>query len=500
MIKSDWIYLLFFFAAILFAIIIAEISRRLLSWSSEATRKLVHIIVGILIATTPFIFQSKWPMVLLGVLFTFVDFIAVQKNLLKGMHGTKRHTYGTVYYPISFVILVFLLWDGHKIILVISMLIMALSDAFAAIVGENVKKPLVLKFGPETKSLQGSLTMFITTFIVVFFSLLFLPQLTEKVTSPLLMVWTAFVVGIIAMASEAVSKGGSDNLSVPLLSAFSLYFMLNNNVAELSAFTFGMLLAALVAILSWRLKFLDAGGSVTTFVLATIVFGVGRWEFSLPILAFFILSSLLSKTGKKQKKKFSFMFEKSSQRDLWQVIANGGLAGVIVIFWYFFRLDWLYILYVASLTAVTADTWGTEIGVLSKSKPRSILNFKFVQPGTSGGISVMGTFGALMGAFLIGLFAFGSVAQKPTLTFGILELVIVTLAGLFASFVDSLLGATIQAQYVCRECNKDTEKKHHCGKPSQFKSGLLWVNNDAVNILCAASGVLYSYLGFQLFL
>jgi uncharacterized protein (TIGR00297 family) len=498
MISSDWLFLLFFFLAIFIVITLAEIFRRLMFWSSEATRKLVHIFVGALIATTPFFFQSKWPMVVLGVLFTLVDFVAVKQNMLQGMHGTKRQTYGTVYYPISFVLLVLLLWDNHKLILVISMLIMALSDACAAIVGENVKKPVLLKFGPESKSLQGSLTMFGATFIVVLLSLFLLPQLATKFYSPLIIAWTAIVVGVIATASEAVSKGGSDNLSVPLLSAFALFFMLNNSVPELSAFSWGMLLAVLVAIMSYKFKFLDAGGSVTTFLLATVVFGVGRWAFSLPILTFFILSSILSKMGKKRKKSFTLIFEKSSQRDLWQVLANGALAGMVVIFWYFYKVDWLYILYVGAIAAVTADTWGTEIGVLSKSKPRSILNFKSVSPGTSGGISLMGTFGALVGAFLIGVVALVGASLNIELSFGTSELVIVTVAGLMASLVDSLLGATVQAQFYCEKCQKNTEKQNHCGEAAQFNSGLLGVNNDFVNILCAASGILFSYLGFNL--
>ena len=496
---SDWTFLFIFFAAIFLLILLAEIIRRIMHWSSEATRKLVHILVGVLVATTPFILHSKWPMVILGVLFALVDLLAVQKNLLKGMHGTKRHTYGTVYYPISFVILVLLLWDHHKLILVISMLIMALSDAFAAIVGENVKRPVILHFGPESKSLQGSITMFVATFSVVFLSLFFLQGMADQTYSSTINVWTAVVVGIIAMTSEAVSKGGSDNLSVPLLSAFSLHFMLNNNVGELSAFSLGMFLAALVAFLSYKFKFLDAGGSVTTFILATIVFGVGRWVFSLPILAFFVLSSVLSKMGLQHKKNFYSIFEKNSQRDLWQVLANGGLAGLLVISWYFYKMDWMYILYVGALTAVTADTWGTEIGVLSKSTPRSILNFQLVPPGTSGGISPLGTLGALTGAFLIGTIAYFIVPENSIGAFGASALLIVTVAGLLASLVDSLLGATIQAQFYCDLCQKDTEKKSHCGQASRFKSGFRWINNDIVNLLCAASGILFSYIGIKLF-
>lgn len=491
--NSDWLYLLVFSGALFGVVLLAELVRYLMKWSSEATRKLVHILVGILVATTPYLFESKWPMVGLGVLFVLFDFIAVKKNMLKGMHGTKRNSYGTVFYPISFVILVLLLWDHSKIILVISMLIMALSDAFAAIVGEKVSKPVVLHFGPEVKSVQGSATMFLTTFLIIFFSLLFFPHLENATLALPFILWTALVVSIIATVSEAISIQGSDNFSVPLLSAFALHFMLNSPVTDLTAFSLGMFLSLVVAVLSYKVKFLDAGGSATTFILATVVFGVGHWTFSLPILTFFVVSSILSKMGKKRKKTFLTIFEKSSQRDMWQVIANGGLAGLLVILWYFVKQDWIFVVYVASLAAVTADTWGTEIGVLSKSSPRSILTFKPVAPGTSGGVSFWGTLGATCGALLIGLV---SMAISPQLV-GFGELLIVVIAGVLASLVDSLLGATIQAQFKCAVCGKDTEKHIHCEKPTIFSRGLVWMNNDVVNIFCAASGIVFAYLGLQ---
>lgn len=484
-----------FLAALLAIVLLAELVRRMMRWSAEATRKLVHILVGLLIATTPYIFVSKWPMVFLGLLFTIIDYVAVRKNLLQGMHGTGRHTWGTVFYPISFVILVLLLWDNGRAVLVIAMLIMALSDAFAAIVGERARNPIILRLGPEVKSLQGSTAMFLTTLVILIACLMWLPFLAHRPGSFGVIFWYSILVSFVATAGEAVSKDGSDNLSVPMLSAFTLYYLLNGAPSDAVNFTLGVFLAVVVAAISFRLKFLDAGGSVTTFLLATIVFGVGRWQFSLPILAFFVLSSLLSKVGRNRKIAFVGIFEKSSRRDMWQVLANGGLAGLLVVLWYFVGGDWIYILYLGSLTAVTADTWGTELGVLTRSHPRSILTLKPVKAGTSGGISAAGTGGAMIGAAIVGVIGLLSAQQSM----GFLAFVIVSFAGLLASLVDSLLGATVQAQYACVVCGKETEKRHHCDKPSSFKSGYAWINNDVVNILCAGTGVLFAWVGLVLF-
>src|SRR5208283_4704858 len=78
---------------------------------------------------------------------------------------------GTVYYPLSFLILVLLCWDTLPQIISISILILGLSDAAAAIVGENLSSPHVYYLTSDKKSLEGSAAMFATAFLVVAFLL-----------------------------------------------------------------------------------------------------------------------------------------------------------------------------------------------------------------------------------------------------------------------------------------------------------------------------------------
>ena len=69
-----------------------------------------------------------------------------------------------------------------------------------------------------------------------------------------------------------------------------------------------------------------------------------------------------------------------------------------------------------ALAAVNADTWSTELGVLSSGRPRLITSLKPVEKGTSGGVSLVGTLAALAGAAL-GLV--GTMAALGSFEFGI---------------------------------------------------------------------------------
>jgi uncharacterized protein (TIGR00297 family) len=485
MLADDLKYLLSFFILLVGLIGAAEMMRKWLRGSQEFTRKFVHMATGVLVALSVYFIHNKWPMVALGIVFALVNYFAIEHGWLKGMHHTHRRSYGTVFYPLSFVILVLLLWDHYRLVFICAILIMALADAMAAIVGENLKQPRMFHVGFDRKSVQGSVTMFLVSMLIVFIALL----LADPLQNILIPLWTAAVVALFATACEMVSYQGSDNLTVPLGSALVLHYLLTHPVHDGWVFTLGMVLALVVALVSYRAQFLTISGTVAVFILGSMIFGIGRWPFSVPIMTFFILSSLLSKLGKNRKRKYAGLIEKGGARDLWQVAANGGLAGLVLLCWYVWPHPVWFLLFVASLAAVTADTWSTEIGMLSRHQPRFILNFRPVPPGTSGGITLLGTSGAFLGsAILAGV----STAFHPGGVVGVIgwrEFIIILFSGLFASLFDSLLGATVQAKFHCVVCGKETEKTHHCHRATEFHSGYRWVNNDVVNILAALFGV-----------
>src|SRR5262249_3152460 len=151
-----------------------------------------------------------------------------------------------------------------------------------------------------------------------------------------------------------------------------------------------------------------------------------------------------------------------------------------------------------------ADTWATELGVLSATTPRLITTGKATLPGTSGGITPLGTTAAASGAFSLGLVfsllnkhhaswalpqyrsnrvgtGLAPVQKRVLATdsrtgaspvptrFPLIEQdwtlpPIALLSGLIGSLFDSWLGATYQAMYYCPACQKETERHiHSCG-------------------------------------
>jgi uncharacterized protein (TIGR00297 family) len=259
----------------------------------------------------------------------------------------------------------------------------------------------------------------------------------------------------------------------------------------------------LIIVLKKKLFTIPSG----VFVAATlgVSFFLINPSFWLALVSFSLSSSLLTKMKTKEKRNIIIDFEKgSSQRDAHQVFANSLVPALFVIGYALFELipgltetgnmivdpfHPFFITVFASFAVHNADTWATEIGILSSRSPRMIINPKMtVQPGTSGGVTVNGLTASILGGallallyfFLILIFTFTSIfdLQLLSITF------IIIIAGLLGSVIDSIEGATIQGIYFCENCNKETESNPHprCGSKTRLHRGNRYINNDFVNL------------------
>jgi len=257
----------------------------------------------------------------------------------------------------------------------------------------------------------------------------------------------------------------------------------------------GFVLSALIAWGGYQKRSLSRSGVAGALVLGTITFGLGGWIWGLLLIAFFVSSSFLSRYREAEKEGLAEKFAKGHQRDLGQALANGGLGAILAVFYFWRPNPLLFAAFVGTMAAVNADTWGTEIGVLSPTPPRLVTNGQPVPTGTSGGVSFLGTLAALAGGLFIGLVALvlrlvESLWQTGQWAWIDLWLLFLAgLGGLAGCFFDSLLGATVQGIYYCEGCQKETESQlHRCGRETRLKRGWRWLNNDAVNFISAGVG------------
>ena len=251
-------------------------------------------------------------------------------------------------------------------------------------------------------------------------------------------------------------------------------------------FILGAAGSSLIAALAYKLRSLSRSGMWSAIIMGTSYVTLGGPLWFGVLLAFFLSSTGWSKWKRHHRKKqqAESSYAKSGRRDAWQVWANGGLglflcAGHVV--WP--NAGWVYA-FVGVMGAVNADTWATEIGALSRTAPRALLSGKPVTPGTSGGVTVLGSAAALAGAAFIGAAA-ALLAPQAAASPGVL-IAAAALAGLIGAFADSLLGATAQAMYRCSVCGSDTERAEHCGAAAVQIRGFAWMTNDAVNMASSA--------------
>jgi uncharacterized protein (TIGR00297 family) len=259
----------------------------------------------------------------------------------------------------------------------------------------------------------------------------------------------------------------------------------------------GFVLAAGVCFTAWKLGLLSRGGALAACGLGTLVFGLGGWQSAIIMLVFFTSASGLSGLFKQQKTGLREKFSKGHTRDAAQVLANGGLAGGMMVMVAIFphsEMPWLG--FAAALAAATADTWATEIGVLSTRPPRRITDGKLTSRGDSGSVSLLGLVAAFGGSALIAglVIAVWPVGSRPDALherwfWG----AVLVLAGFLGSLVDSWLGATFQTVYFCPVCCKETEQSlfHQCGATTCQIRGVQWLQNDVVNAFCTVSAVLF---------
>lgn len=216
------------YAYVVFIIVLSGKMTTALHVSQKASRKFLHAMIGNLPFVIPFFTASIYP-ALVAAPFILVTFIASPlspfKNVGKKMKGLAEiteegHHLGLVFYAVSYTVLA-LLFASKPYIIAAGILPMAYGDSAASLVGERYGRTKYKL--TATRSLEGSVAMFLTGFVCVVASLAFFSALYSFSLYDWLV--TALAVAAATTLIEALSPKGSDNLTVPAVGALTFLLL-----------------------------------------------------------------------------------------------------------------------------------------------------------------------------------------------------------------------------------------------------------------------------------
>ncbi len=215
---SDWLALAVSYVFVFAAIGIAEGMRKWRGYSTDFTRKFIHITVGMWSVGTVLLFDRWYMAIIPPASFILINYLSYRQETFKAMETGEKGNLGTVYFPLSFVLIVFLFWQQPHLV-VASLMPMTWGDAMAAVLGARYGQFRYTLWG-STRSLEGSISMFLFAFTATFLVLWLFPPLGFGIS-----LLYALIVSVVTTLVEAVTPWHLDNLTVPLVSAVTLYLL-----------------------------------------------------------------------------------------------------------------------------------------------------------------------------------------------------------------------------------------------------------------------------------
>ncbi|WP_423126545.1 diacylglycerol/polyprenol kinase family protein [Gaoshiqia sp. Z1-71] len=196
-------------------LIFNELNYRRLNVKGEITRKFAHFTGTLATIPFPYIFSSHWYVMILAAIFFAVLLATQYSKQLKSIHDIERKSIGSYLLPFSIYItfLISTLFE-NKFLYILPMLLLAVCDPMAAILGMSAKKNngKIKLFGVKTeKTIIGSVAFLVTGFVISIIALYF-----HRAVFDLKTFWLALLVAVTGTLAEIAGWRGSDNLSIPL--------------------------------------------------------------------------------------------------------------------------------------------------------------------------------------------------------------------------------------------------------------------------------------------
>jgi len=214
---TDWLAVIISFIYVFASLAAAEWLRNRLHRPPAFTRKFVHIAVGMWSVGTVLLFQNRWWAVIPPAIFIILNYLSYRQDVFKAIESEDKSNMGTVYFPMAFCLILPVFW-GNPGRLVAALMPLTWGDAMAAVLGKQYGHLKYTVLG-HTRSVEGSVSMALFSFVSVFLALWLLPSGLGIG----LALGYALVVSAAATLVEAVSPWGIDNLTIPAVSGLLLF-------------------------------------------------------------------------------------------------------------------------------------------------------------------------------------------------------------------------------------------------------------------------------------
>lgn len=254
--------------------------------SPEVARKSIHVGMGLVCASLPWVFDRPLPVVVLAAIATvplaLIRILPVLKTGVgSALHSIERPSYGEILFAPA-VALVFVLAGGDRQLYQIPVLILTIADAAGALVGTRWGKRRYGS-GEGFKTVEGSVIFGLIAFLCGF-----LPLLQCGRVDVAHAFWIGAILALLAMMAEGISDRGFDNLVLPVGCFLVLQKLLPLEMLPL--ISRGSVLVGLLALVmvGSRWSTLNGGALLGSVLLGYGCAVIADWRFALPPLAVFV--------------------------------------------------------------------------------------------------------------------------------------------------------------------------------------------------------------------
>ncbi len=238
-------------------------------------------------------------------------------------------------------------------------------------------------------------------------------------------------------ASLIESVGGNE--FVTLLAVVTVYtvFHIYSISVPLNQLALAFAISFVLSLLATKSGVADESGLLSATLIGTLTIVFSDIRFFVILLIFYGVGSAVTKYRYSVKLARGIAEQAGGARGYANVFSNSLPALFFILNYGVFKSDLFSTAFVASVATALGDTMASEIGKTAENV-YLITNLKRVEPGVSGGVSVIGELAALVGCLLVCISAVLLGVLSPKLA------VVALLAGFVGVHVDSVLGATLE--------------------------------------------------------